>query len=76
MLNLREVCKAGHTRAEFPLDLLESIQREFQKGLDGGFFSPSYVLEKLDLLTRHTKWLEQKANEQFRAECADEEDES
>lgn len=64
LVNMPETCKSRATNPEYPLTLLDSIQKEFQKSLDGGIFDATYVLTKLDTLTRHVEWLEQMAREE------------
>jgi hypothetical protein len=64
--NMPETCKRAATRPEHALDLLESIQGEFNKGFNGGIFDASYVLAKLDTLTRHVQWLEKEATKEWR----------
>ena len=69
LVDMPGTCRARATTPEYPLDLLKSISGEFDKGLNGGIFDASYVLSKLDTLTRHVEWLEGQAREQFAAEC-------
>ena len=71
--NMRKTCTDRATNPEWPLELLKSINGEFDKGLNGGIFDASYVLSKLVPLTRHVKWLEGQAREQFAAQCEPEE---
>lgn len=56
------LCKSRATNAAYPLDLLDSIQREFQKGLDGGVVSTAYLRSKLAELDRFVTFLEQNAD--------------
>lgn len=58
-------CRARSTNPEYAVHLLDSIQGEFKKGLDGGIFDPDYVLSKLEILTRHVEWLKDQADEEF-----------
>ena len=58
----KTLCKSRATNAEYPLDLLDSLEKEIRQGLSGGVVSPSYLLEKLAALTRFATWLE-KADE-------------
>ena len=51
------LCRSRATNPEYPLELLKSIQKEFDKGLNGGIFDPVYVLGKLETLTCHVTWL-------------------
>jgi hypothetical protein len=69
--NMPATCKSRHTRPEHALDLLESIQGEFDKGMNGGIFDASYVLSKLSSLTEHVKWLEAEARKENAAEFAE-----
>ena len=61
LTNMPKTCRDRATNPEYPLTLLDSVKKEFDKGLDGGIFDPGYVLDKLEVLTRHVKWLEQEA---------------
>lgn len=67
LTNMPETCKRAATRPEHAIDLLEAIRGEFDKGLNGGIFDASYVLAKLDTLTRHVQWLEREARKEFSA---------
>ena len=67
-------CRKRSTNPEYPLELLKSISGEFHKGLNGGIFDATYVLSKLDTLTRHVEWLEGMAREEFARECEPEDD--
>lgn len=62
-------CRARATNPEYPLELLKSVSNEFDKGLNGGIFDATYVLDKLGTLTRHVKWLEEQAEQEFAKEC-------
>lgn len=73
--NMRKTCTDRATNPEWPLELLKSISGEFDKGLNGGIFDPSYVLSKLAPLTRHVKWLEGQAEEEAQKRYGSEEDE-
>lgn len=75
LTNMPDLCRQRATRPEHALDLLDSMKREFDKSFDGGIFDPVYVLQKLDSLRRHVKWLEHEANKEFAAQCEDEGDE-
>jgi hypothetical protein len=66
--DMRATCKARATNAAYPLELLESIQSEFDKGLNGGIFDASYVLSKLSTLTEHVRFLEVEARKENAAE--------
>jgi hypothetical protein len=68
LVDMPATCKARSTNPEYPVHLLESISGEFDKGLNGGIFDASYVLSKLETITRHVKWLEEMAVEERRAE--------
>lgn len=68
--DLRATSKRGSTNPQYPLDLLESIQGEFTKGLNGGIFDATYVLSKLETLTRHVQWLENEARKEWDADLA------
>ena len=61
-------CRNRATNPEFPLALIDSIKGEFDKGLGGGIFDASYVLSKLDCLTKHVKWLEVQAEEEWQTQ--------
>ena len=74
LVDMPATCKARATNPEFALELLKSINGEFAKSFGGGIFDASYVLGKLEILTRHVKWLEDQAREQFAAECEHEGD--
>ena len=69
------LCRSRATNPEYPLELLKSIQKEFDKGLNGGIFDPCYVLRKLETLTRHVTWLADEADAILAAQCEPEEDE-
>jgi hypothetical protein len=73
--NMPATCRARATRPEYALDLLDSLTREFQKGMNGGIFDPSYVLSKLATLTDHVKWLEVEATREFARDEGASEDE-
>jgi hypothetical protein len=73
--NMRETCTNRATNPEWPLELLKSINGEFDKGLNGGIFDASYVLSKLVPLTRHVKWLEGQAEIESEARYAKEDEE-
>lgn len=64
-------CRNRSTNPEFPLSLLKSISGEFDKGLNGGIFDASYVLGKLETITRHVKWLERQAEDEWATEVDD-----
>lgn len=68
LTNMPETCRARSTRPEHALELLASVRREFDKSFGGGIFDASYVLEKLNSLTRHVKWLGQEADKERAAE--------
>lgn len=70
LTDMPKTCRDRSTNPEFPLHLLKSISGEFDKGLNGGIFDASYVLSKLDSLTRHVEWLEHMAKEERAAEYA------
>lgn len=53
----RTLCTSRATNPEWPLELLDSIEKEFQQGLDGGILDPLYISEKLESLKRHVDWL-------------------
>jgi len=72
LTNYIATCKSRATNPEYPLDLLDSIRREFDKGLNGGIFDASYVLSKLDSIKRHVEWCEQQAREEFAKQLQDE----
>jgi len=67
--NMPETCRKRATNPEYPLQLLKSISGEFDRGLNGGIFDATYVLNKLESLTRHVEWLENMAREEFAAQC-------
>jgi len=69
----KALCKNRSTSAEYPLDLLDGLTREFQKALDGGILGTTYILEKLDTLKCHVEWLDSEARKQFAATCEDDE---
>lgn len=66
--NMPKTCRDRSTNPEFPVYLLKSISGEFDKGLTGGIFDPTYVLSKLEDITRHVKWLEVQAEKEFAAD--------
>jgi hypothetical protein len=68
--DMPRTCRERSTNPEFPLHLLKSISGEFDKGLNGGIFDASYVLEKLESLTRHVKWLEHMAEQEWAEQFA------
>jgi len=74
LTNMPQTCKDASTNPEYALTLLDSIKGEFDKGFSGGIFDPTYVLAKLETLTRHVKWLEHEANKAFAEECEPEGD--
>jgi hypothetical protein len=59
------VCKSRSTNAEYPLELLDGIEGEFQKALGGGILGTTYILEKLETLKRHVEWCNEVAHEQW-----------
>ena len=68
-------CKSRATNPHYPLELLDSIRKEFDKGLNGGIFDATYVLAKIDTLRSHVSWCEQMAVKEFEADCEEEEEE-
>lgn len=62
--NYPETCRSRATNPEFPLDLLKSIKREFEKGMRTGMFDPVYVAPKLAQLTQHVEWCRLMAEEE------------
>ena len=68
LTDMPATCRARATNPEYPLELLKSISGEFDKGLNGGIFDASYVLGKLETLTRHVAWLENMANEEWQTQ--------
>jgi len=63
--NYKGLCKSRSTNAEYPLDLLDGIKREFDKALSGGILGTTYILEKLETLKQHVKWCNEVAHEQW-----------
>jgi len=68
LTNMPATCKSRATNPEYALTLLDSMKKEFDKGMSGGIFDASYVLAKLETLTRHVAWLEQEAIKERSAE--------
>jgi len=68
LTNMPETCRKRSTRPEHALDLLDSVKKEFDKSFGGGIFDASYVLQKLESLTRHVKWLAGEAERERAAE--------
>jgi len=64
MDNYAAVCRSRATNPEYPLELIESLQKEFKKGMEVGFIDPLYLLEKLDALTRHVEWCREVGDQQ------------
>ena len=70
LTDMPKTCRDRATRPEHALDLLDSVRKEFDKGFNGGIFDPGYVLQKLDTLRRHVKWLQGEAERERAAEFA------
>jgi hypothetical protein len=66
--NYKALCKERSTNAEYPLDLLDGIRREFEKALEGGILGTTYILEKLETLKSHVEFCDFHAKAQFKAQ--------
>ena len=59
------LCKDRITNGAYPLDLLDSMRIEIQKGLDGGLVSPRYLREKLETFSQFVEFLDASRDARF-----------